>query len=126
MKKLQGVSLIELVIFIILLGIIAQVLIPLTYTLKFTYLLDRETRALEIAQKRMELILTARRIQGFASFVDPCTVGSPPAVCTVPAGYNVVTPTIANDWNGNTNFKVITVQVTGSGEATLRTLVGND
>jgi Tfp pilus assembly protein PilV len=120
----QGFSLIELIIFIVLLGIGIGVLAPLVITLRYVHRIDKQTEALELTQQRMELILAQKNINGFSNFTDPCS-GSPlPAVCSVPSNYTV-TATIANNWLGDSDYKVITVTTSGDGNASLKTLVAN-
>lgn len=132
LAAVAGYSLIELVVFIVVLGILGTAL----FTGFSTALMTSATSpagidATHLAQQRMELILAQKRRLGFAGFVstsfDPCT--SPPPstqpVCTViPAGYTVSSTLTAN-WGGNTNYKVITVSVTGKEQASLVALVAN-
>lgn len=120
----QGFSLIELIIFIILLSIGIGVLIPLVVTSRYVHRIDRQTEALELAQQRMELILTQKNINGFSNFIDPCPESSPHTVCSIPSNYTV-TATIANDWLGDSDYKVITVTTSGDGNALLQTLVAD-
>jgi len=124
MIKVNGFNLIELVIFIFLLAIGIGVLIPLTTNLRYVHRIDRQTQALGLAQERMELILAQEKTNGFTNFTDPCTWSPQPSVCNVPAGYSITT-TIANNWAGNTNYKIITVSVNGLGAAELTSLVAN-
>lgn len=120
----QGFSLIELIIFIVLLGIGIGVLVPLVITLRYVHRIDKQTEALELTQQRMELILAQKNINGFSGFTDPCSESSSPAVCSVPGNYTVVA-TIANDWLGDPDYKIITVTTSGDGNASLKTLVAN-
>jgi hypothetical protein len=69
----------------------------------------------------MDLILGQRAINGFSSFSDPCPG---PSICTAPSGFTV-SSSIANNWNGDTAYKVITVTVSGNGNASLQALVAN-
>jgi type II secretory pathway pseudopilin PulG len=120
-----GFTLIELVIFIVITGVlIAGLGAVFSTTMKGGAEPGRLTQATQIAQERMELILGRRRAVGFAAFTDPCP-GSP--LCTpAPAGY-AVAANIVTGWNGNFNYKVITVTVTetatGSTVATLTSVV---
>jgi len=106
--KLKAFSLIEMTMFIAILGIILVGLTSaFTNTLKNTPKADIIFQATELAQERMEFITNQRRLNGFASTVDPCPG---PAICTPPAGYSI-TPTISANWGGDTNYKVVTVVV---------------
>ena len=124
MMKNQGFNLIELVIFIVILAIGVGVLVPLVTTTRYIHRIDKQTQAIELAQQRMELVLTQKQIAGFASFTDPCAGATPPTVCTPLNGF-VITTNIINNWGGDPNYKVITVDVTGDGSAKLETLVAN-
>jgi type II secretory pathway pseudopilin PulG len=123
-----GFTLIELVIFIVIAGVlIAGLGAVFSTTMQGGADPGRLTQATQIAQERMELILGRRRAAGFAAFTDPCP-GSPLCV-PAPAGYavaaNIVTGWIGNP--GNPNYKVITVTVTetatGSTVASLTSVV---
>ena len=128
-----GFSLIELVVFITVIGILAAAI-----STAFSTALrqqgntsDVATSAVQLAQERMELILAQRRAQGFEAFTtttfDPCTwaVPSTQPVCTViPAGYTVGA-TFTDNWSGDTNYKVVDVTVTGPTQASLTALVAN-
>ena len=121
-NKEAGYSLIELIIFIVILGILGA-----TITAAFNVAgikspsIKNQSVAIELAQKRMDLILGNKASNGFASFSDPCPG---PTICSDPAGYTVGS-SIATDWNSDTDYKVITVTVSGSGTASLKALVAN-
>src|ERR1700722_4318360 len=114
--KQRGFSLIELIVFIVIIGIVTSALF-----LAFASLLQdapiglHQTVALGLAQERMELILAQRRLQGYpgTQFQDPCnsTIVSPPAVCTALTGYSVSASII----NMSNTLKGIGVTVTGTG-----------
>jgi len=126
----RGVTLVELVVFIVIVGIAAFALLQ-----SFGSLLPRSptgaqlTQASQLAQERMELILGQRNVLGYTNAInlDPCIVGPAPAVCTNTFGYAVssagTTPAPAappagpTAWNGNptTEYKLITVTVSLSG-----------
>ena len=132
-KLEAGFSLIELVVFIVVVGILGTALFA-----AFSTALqqgasgpDLSTSAAQLAQERMELILAQKRVLGFAGFTaatfDPCT-SSPPstqAVCTAPPAGYTVSATLADNWNGDTNYKVINVSVSGKSQESLIALVAN-
>ena len=121
----RGFSLIELIIFIVVIAIMAVALMSaFSTTMQNTPTAGLATKATQLAQERMELILAQRRAMGFATFADPCAPGPGPAACTPPSGYSVAV-TIAPSWNGDTNYRVITVSVSGTGAATATALVAN-
>ena len=128
-----GLSLIEVVVFIAVLGILGAALFTAFTTAmrQQATTSDINTSATQLAQERMELILAQRRTQGFAAFTaatfDPCTAAIPSTqpVCTVfPAGYTVGA-TLTDNWSGDTNYKVVDVTVTGPTQASLTALVAN-
>ena len=124
MKK-AGFTLIELIVFIVIISIAAAILFPILMSLKYSGTLPDQTVAQQLARSRMELILERRTILGFQSINDPCNDATPPASgCAVPTDY-AVSSSIAADWNGDTNYRIITVQVTGKAQATLTDVVAN-
>ena len=121
----RGFTLVELVIFIVIVSIMGVALMAaFSTTIRSTPDAGQMTQATQLAQERMELVMAQRRAVAFAAFADPCTFGTPPAACTPPAGYNVAV-VIAPNWNGDTNYRVITVTVTGTSSATATSIVAN-
>ncbi len=121
-----GVTLIELIVFIVIAALLATGLIAaFTSSMKDTPKSNEITQALQIAQERMELILAYKQSKGFNALVDPCTLASPPTQCTsFPSGYSVAVPAFTN-WNGSSEFKVVTVNVTGTQAITLTAIVAS-
>lgn len=125
-KKQRGLSLIELIVFIIILGIsmgglflgVNQVLYGISSTYKLT-------RATFLANARMEVILYRRAFTGYSGLVDPCSTTNP-AICTPLATYatnNGLSVSSSITSSGSTS--TITVQITGQGNVTLVTVVSN-
>ena len=132
LARSRGLTLIELVVFIVIVGVAAFALLG-----SFRAMLARSptaaqlTQAMQLAQERMELILGQRNSPfagvGYNNTVDldPCNrVGPPvPAVCTSTFGYTVasagtapsptVPPAGPTAWNGNpiANYKIVAVTV---------------
>ncbi len=122
LPRLGGFSLIEVVIFIVVLAVLlAGLLVVFSSSLSKSPQAGQLDMGAELAQQRMELILGQRRAVGFAAFTDPCPG---PAVCTPPAGYTV-TSTIVGGWTDPANFKIVTVNVTGNTTLTATSLVAN-
>jgi type II secretory pathway pseudopilin PulG len=133
MKRIRGFTLVELVVFIVIIGFAAYALFR-----SFGSVLPRSptsaqlTQAMQLAQERMELIQGQRDSplagRGFNNTVDldPCNVGAP-TVCTTTFGYTVTSagtapapaapPAGPTVWNGNptTNYKLVTVTVSLGG-----------
>ena len=121
----SGVTLVELVAFIVIVALLSTGLIAaFTLAMKDTPKSGEITHALQLAQERMELILAYKKSKGFTALIDPCTLASPPTQCTSPSGYSVSVPPFTN-WNGSTEYKTITVDVTGLQAITLTVVVAS-
>ena len=124
----RGFSLIEAVVFIVVVGLMmAALAVAFGGPLRTSGQAGELDRLAELTQQRLELILAQRRAAGFDAFTDPCVPGPGPAACTIPAGYTV-TSSIAAGWGGDpASYKVITVSVTGTSMSATSTvaLVGN-
>lgn len=111
-----GFSLIELVIFIVVIGIaVPGIFLAFSTALQKSPIVNPQTIANQLAAARMDIIIGQRRMFGYSSFTDPC-ISSPPAVCTVPAGITgyTITSTISPLTVGSdSNYKSIDVLVTG-------------
>jgi prepilin-type N-terminal cleavage/methylation domain-containing protein len=122
-RRNAGFTLIELVIFIVIAGVLAVGLASVFSTaMRGAAEPGQLTHATQIAQERMELILGQRRAVGFATFTDPCPAS--PLCTPAPPGF-AVNVNIAPNWLGDTNYRVITVTVTGPTNATLTALTSN-
>jgi type II secretory pathway pseudopilin PulG len=121
----MGVSLVELIMFIVIVAVLAVGLFSvLANSLRGVPQAGQTDWTAEIAQQRMELILAQRRAVGFATFADPCP-GAGPAVCTPPTGYGV-SSNIVTGWGSDPlNYKVIMVTVTGPFTVTATALAAN-
>lgn len=131
MKQMAGFSLIEMVIFIVVTGIaVAGIFTAFRTATENGVGVHSQTVASNLANARMAVILGQERMLGFSSFTDPCASGSPPAVCTLPSAlsaYSVSSTIVAEAIGGDSNYKIITVTVSGpnSAAAALKTLVGS-
>jgi len=112
----RGVSLIELIAFIVIMGISVVALLSM-----YRAVLPRGatpaqiTLATQLAQERMELILGQREARGYSpvASLDPCPG---PAICTPTTGYTVSvsgasSPVLWSDVTGN--YRQIGVRVVG-------------
>ena len=135
----RGVTLIELIAFIVIMGISVTALLSM-----YRAVLPRGTTpsqmtlGAQLAQERMELILGQRVANGYstATLTDPCVGGTPPVICTnqfTPSGlYSIVVVGInpALQWSGiSTNtYRMFGVQVLGpdgNQVANLSAVIGN-
>ena len=81
----HGVSLIELIAFIVIMGISVVALLSMyRAVLPHGVTPAQITLATQLAQERMELLLGQRDASGYSTTVltDPCVGGTPPAICT--------------------------------------------
>jgi type II secretory pathway pseudopilin PulG len=123
----RGVTLIELVMFIVIVGIVAVAMVQaFSGTMRGSGYGKQLTQATQLAQQRMEVILARRKALGYAGFdattFDPCDGVGPVWVAQVcqttvyAAGSFVVTSTFnsASDACGagsGTNCREVTVSV---------------
>jgi prepilin-type N-terminal cleavage/methylation domain-containing protein len=128
----RGFTLIELVIFMVIVTILGTtVFLGFDMALSQESMVSSNVNAMFMAQQRMDLIYGQRIKNGFSGFVDPCvSLFASPAtdnICSKNAfafGYTV-TSSISTSYSGNANLTSIVVNVTGPGSASLSTLVGN-
>lgn len=81
----RGVTLIELIVFIVIMGISVTALLSMyRAVLPHGTTPAQITLATQLAQERMELLLGQRVASGYSTVVlnDPCVGGTPPAICT--------------------------------------------
>jgi len=130
-RSCAGVSLIEVIIFIVITAVVVVGLVAGMSGAVRTAPVPREMhQGLQLAQGRMELILAQRTRLGFAGFTgatfDPCAApGGAQEACLAAATYTVVAPCFytgagtcgfgaANTCNGgDVNYKCVRVRVTG-------------
>ncbi len=134
--KVTGTSLIELVVFIVVIGIICTGIITASgigISPKMGGNVLANTTALNIANSRMQIILGQKAIYGFNANVnaldicDSNTTPTPSPYCpnTVNGVFTVlVTQAGVTGFDPN-SAQIITVQVTGAGTAKLTSMEGN-
>ena len=119
----KGYTLVELTVFMILVGIIVTGLLsPFFEILLQTTHTQGTNQALSVAVSRMEKILGERAVNGFENLSDPCLSSS---VSCPSNGYQVSTQ-ISDGWSGapnDLNYKTISVTVTGQNRVYLSTVV---
>lgn len=123
----RGLTLVEMVAFLIVVGVGAAAMMPMIRNVLPRAADPSEvTRAIHLAQSRMELIAGQRALAGFSGLNDPCQAASPLA-CAVPSGYSLTVlglPAV-QAWPANSDtwrFRLITVQVTGPDGGVLSTM----
>ncbi len=128
----RGFTLIELIVFIVVASVLATTLYSaFLNALKGAPQAATFSKASNLAQERMELILAQRRQTTFGNFTaanfDPCTsvpASTQPPCTSIPTEFTV-SASLLPSWNGDTNFKIVTVTVNGSGVFDLQILVAN-
>jgi len=138
-RACRGVSLVELIVFIVVTGIVAAALIAGMAAAVRTAPVPRLMhQGLQLAQGRMELILAQRKSLGFSNFTsatfDPCQPpGGAQEACLAPAAYAATACFYtgagtcafgaANTCqSGNVDYKCVRVRVNGSDGSTLTQL----
>ena len=120
MTRYRGVTLIEVVIFIVVLGItlgstLRMFKAILTYNNRPNYLLT----ASQLADARMNLIILQRKKMNSINIADPCSSGTLNACTTLSTFANskgyIVSSSMPAAVNG---VRIVTVTVSGTGNAT--------
>ncbi len=120
----RGVTLVELIAFIVIMAISAVALLSMYRAVLPRGITPAQiTLATQLAQERMELLLGQRDAFGYSTAVltDPCTGGTPPAICTsqlVPTGlYSIVVtginPPVPWSGFGVDSYRMLGVMVLG-------------
>ena len=120
----RGVTLIELIAFIVIMGISVVALLSMyRAVLPHGATPAQITLATQLAQERMELLLGQRDAYGYSTalLADPCAGGTPPAICTnqfTPSGlYSIVVAGVnpALPWSGlsTDSYRMLGVRVLG-------------
>ena len=126
MKKQAGFTLIELIIFIIFIGIIMPSMMSMLYIiLKNTNAIQQENPAIESVNQCLESYLNKRYNLGYSSITCPST--TVPTFCSVPSGYtlSVAVTCLTKYSEVSSNYKQITVTVGGLGTATNTLIIAN-
>ncbi len=122
-SKQRGFTLIELVLFIIITGILARtILVSFQNTLVYVPVVHKDLLATQLADECMEGFLGERRLLGYSSALLACsTTPTMPSICDPSASATITcTNTLAGD---TTTSKIVTVSIAGT--ATLTMLMAN-
>jgi len=123
MKNELGFSLIEFVIFIILMALIAGAVARIALPFLNAPIVHQDIFAKEAAAQCMEWYLGQNYINGYSSI--SCPSATVPGFCTSPTGYTLSVNITCTTYNGDTNYKTIVVTVTGLGNASLSYMIAS-
>jgi prepilin-type N-terminal cleavage/methylation domain-containing protein len=126
MNKKQGFTLIELIMFIIIIGILATtILVSSNTVLRGTGRLNYQSAATDYAATCLEWFLGQRAINGFSSIA--CNNTTTPTFCNVPSGYTISTNVACTTYNGDSSdYKTITAVIDGGyGDENLSVVIAN-
>lgn len=127
MKKHNGFTLIELVMFILITSILASsILLSYVGALGNSPTLLQNTIASQTVKQCAEWYLAQRRLNGYSNVsgahcTNPLTING---FCTKPAGYTLTGTCAPTTVRGDTNYETITLSVGGNGSASLSFLLG--
>lgn len=126
-QKKNGFTIIELITFIVVLGIVASgLLIGMNQAQRYSDIPRNITQASFLANARMQIILMNRSINGYASLYDPCTTTPSLAICTPLSTFaSANNLTVSTSTISGNNPKTISINVTGSGNASIQASVYN-
>jgi type II secretory pathway pseudopilin PulG len=123
MKNELGFSLIELVIFIIIMALLAAAIAVVGLPFLSAPTVHQDIFAKETAAQCMEWYLGQNYVNGYSSITCPST--TVPGFCTTPTGYTLSVNITCTTYNSDTNYKTIVVTVTGFGNASLSYMIAS-
>ena len=123
-----GFTLIEMVIFIVIMGIIGvTILASMNAVLKGVSVPRQKTVATQIATRCIEWYVEQRYLHGFSVATLACPSVVTPSFCAAPSGYTISTSVSCTQLYGETgyNYKTVTITVGGLGSASLSLLLAS-
>ena len=120
-RKHQGMTLIEVIMFIVIIGIISKgVLFAFNSAVGHSNAPGQIISAGQLSAARMEIITQSRLLDGLSGLTDPCASASPPDACAVLASYATSQGfTVNSDLSTASGVTTVTITVSGSQGATL-------
>ncbi|MBA3661724.1 MAG: type II secretion system protein [Gammaproteobacteria bacterium] len=120
----HGFTLIEVLIFIVVSSMLmTTLLLGSNFALQNSPSLHQQWVANEVARSCMDWFLQQKKMKGYDTYACPTTPAT--TNCIKPVGYTVTASIACKTWNTDTNYKTITVNVTGLSSTSLSTQVGN-
>jgi type II secretory pathway pseudopilin PulG len=114
MKKSNGFTLIEMVLFITVTSILAStILLSTSALLRGTPTLQSNLVASAYVTQNIEYYIGLRRTQGYSAI--PCPSTTVPSFDTSITGYTVTESISCTTLNGDANYKTLVTTATGSG-----------
>ena len=126
MRKKAGFTLIELIIFTVVIGIIVPSIVGVLHiVLKKTNAIQQQSPAIESVNQCLEWYLNTRYGQGYDAIT--CPSSTVPAFCSVPNGYtlSVDITCLTKYGDASSNYKQVTVTVNGLSTATNSLIMAN-
>ena len=125
--KLKVFTLVEMVIFIVIIGIaISFILSAMDIVLKTSHTTQENATAVDVASRCLEWYWGQNEMNGYSSITCPST--SVPSFCSAPSGFtvavNVACTTLYSE--ASANYKTITATVSGKGSGSLSLLLADD
>jgi prepilin-type N-terminal cleavage/methylation domain-containing protein len=127
-KKRNGFTLIEMIVFILISSILGStLLVSLNSLLLKTPAIQNQQIATNLASQCMSWLQTQYRMTGYASFSCPTTLlANQSTFCPATSGKFATTVTvICTTFNSDTNYKTINVSVSGPANANLSLLIAS-
>lgn len=118
-----GFTLIEILVFIMVSGLLmSTILLGATTALRAAPDVHENVVALQTARGCMAWMLGQVRLLGYSTY--SCPSSATPSFCSAPSGYSVGVSVACATWNSDA-YKTITVTVSGRGNAQLFAQVGD-
>lgn len=120
----MGFTLIELILFIIITGILASTILLSSVTaLSKNPRIHSQYIAAVTAERCLEWIIGQRRLNGYSALT--CPSSSTPSFCTAPSGFTISTDITCTTLNTDAAFKTVTITVDGPGSIVTTTLLAD-
>lgn len=122
--KAAGFTLIEVLVFIVVSSLLmTTILLSATTALNSIPAVQNQFVAIQTARQCMEWFLEQRRLNGYTALTCPSTPSA--SACSAPSGFTVNNTVSCTTWNTDSNYKTITVTVSGLGNASLSAQIGD-